>query len=414
MTPPDTGPRAVMTKTSRRDALRPESDVDLFSDEHLSNPYPDYAALREIGAAVYMSRYDVWAVTRYAEARQILSNWRAFTSTQGVSVGKEFVPFFENSALYADPPEHERLRKVLSDRLSTKALATLTTEIQRRADEIVAAQVARGEFDAIADIAQVFPVTLVADLIGLPQQGRDGLLERASAAFNFFGPANSRAMGSMELFQAVYQYVSEYASRDRVTPDGFAMTIYHAVDQGELNEAEALSLMLAYTIAGIDTTVNGLGSAIWLLATHPDQWAQLRARPELADQAFEEVLRIESPITGFVRTARTDCRVGDSDLRAGDRLLILFAAANHDERHWNQPDHFDITRKPGGHLGFGHGLHACAGRGLARLEGRSLLLALARQIESIQASTPVRRLNNVIRGLEHLPVTVTPEVHAAA
>ena len=388
--------------------VRPESDVDPFSDEHLADPYPDYEVLRAIAPAVYLNRYDVWAVTRYAEARQVLSDWETFTSLQGVSVGKEFVPFFENSALYADPPEHQRLRKVLSQRLSTKALSDLAGDIMERAEEIVKAQVARGQFDAITDIAQAFPVILVADLIGLPENGREGLLERASATFNFFGPANSRAMGSMELFHGVYNYVNEYATRDRLTRGGFGMTIYEAVDQGAIDESEALSLLLAYLVAGIDTTVNGLGSAIWLLAMHPDQWQLLREDPSLAGNAFEEVLRIETPITGFVRTARRNCRVGDTDIAEGDRLLILFAAANRDKRHWPDPDRFDITRKPAGHLGFGQGLHVCAGRGLARLEGRALLTALAHQVESITPGTPKRRLNNVIRGLGSLPVSVTP------
>jgi cytochrome P450 len=134
----------------------------------------------------------MWAIGRYAPARRALENWRTFTSTQGVSVGKEFIPFFEGSTLYLDPPDHERLRRVLSERLTTKALSGLVKDVEARADELVTELALRGSFDAVKDLAEVFPVTLVADLIGLPQEGRERLLARASAAFNFFGPANQR------------------------------------------------------------------------------------------------------------------------------------------------------------------------------------------------------------------------------
>jgi cytochrome P450 len=389
-------------------ATVPESDVDLFSDEHLADPYADYARLRDAGPAVYLSRYDMWAIGRYAPARRALENWRTFTSTQGVSVGKEFIPFFEGSTLYLDPPDHERLRRVLSERLTTKALSGLVKDVEARADELVTELALRGSFDAVKDLAEVFPVTLVADLIGLPQEGRERLLARASAAFNFFGPANQRAADSMPLFQEIAEYIGRYATREQLTPRSFGVTIYEAVDAGQISEREGFGLLLAYLIAGIDTTVNAIGSAVWLLASHPYQWQLLHDDPSLGGTAFEEAIRMETPVTGFVRTVVEPVDVDGVPLGAGDRVLILFGSANRDERHWEAPERFDIRREVGGHLGFGYGLHACAGRGFARLEGRAILAALSRHLDALEVGEPTRLLNNAIHGFASLPLTETP------
>ena len=387
----------------------PESDIDLFSDDHLRDPYEDYSRLRDAGPVVYLSRYDMWAISRYDLARRALEDWRTFTSTQGISVAREFVPFFAGSTLYLDPPEHDRLRQVLSERLTTSALRGLVQDVETRADQLVADLARRGSFDAVTDLAEIFPVGLVADLIGLPQEGRERLLARASAAFNFFGPANERANASMPLFQEIAGYIGEYATRDQLSPGSFGLTIYDAVDAGQISQREGFGLLLAYLIAGIDTTVNAVGSAVWLLARHPDQFRRLREDPSLAGGAFEEAIRLETPVIGFARTMAEPVDVDGITLETGDRVLVLYGSANRDERHWEEPEHFDVHRRSGGHLGFGYGLHACAGRGLARLEGRAVLAALARHMVTLEVGEPERRLNNAIRGFGRLPMTVAAE-----
>jgi cytochrome P450 len=166
--------------------------------------------------------------------------------------------------------------------------------------------------------------------------------------------------------------------------------------------------MVAYLVAALDTTVNTLSASIWYLARNPEQWQLLRDDPELAGNAFEEALRIETPLVFFARTARTDTTFDEVTIPAGARVLVMFASANRDERRWQDPDRFDIRRKTTGHLGFGYGIHGCAGQGLARLEGQAILAALARRAKSIEVGEPVREYNNVIRGLKSLPAVVTP------
>ena len=161
--------------------------------------------------------------------------------------------------------------------------------------------------------------------------------------------------------------------------------------------------------AGIDTTVNGLGAAIYCLARFPDEFARLRHDPSLARNAFEEAVRFESPVQTFFRTTTKQVEIGGCGVGEGEKILMFLGAANRDPRRWADPDHYDITRKTSGHVGFGAGIHMCVGQLVARLEGEVMLAALARKVAGIEITGPVkRRYNNTLRGLEHLPITLTP------
>ncbi len=387
----------------------PASDVDLFDDATLEDPYPVYDELRERGAAVWLERHRAWAIPRYAEVRAILRDHETFSSepNPGLEPEQPYMP--RGDVLCTDPPLHEKLRGVLADQLLPRALRGLGERIAAQADELVAGAVSRRSFDAIPEIARCFPVDVVADLVGLGPDRRQDLLEFADAAFNTFGPFNARTQSSLATVTGLLDFMQSAMSRDALTPGSWGAAAYEAADRGEISHEDAARMMGAFVVAGMDTTVNAIGSAIWLLAERPEQFAALRADPSLAKPAFEETLRFESPVILFARGATRDTEIDGTSIAAGDRVVLLFASANRDERRYPQADRFELDRNPLDHVAFGYGIHVCVGAGLARIEGPAVLAALARHVERLELSGPPRRhLNNVIRGLASLPVEVAP------
>ncbi|MBU3067768.1 cytochrome P450 [Nocardia sp. NEAU-G5] len=384
----------------------PHFDVDLFSEEVMAAPYSEFRALRDAGPVVYLDRHDVFAVARYREVRHVLGEWEAFSSVD-ISLNKPFNDYIGEGIIRADPPVHDALRSVLSSRLAPGGVRNLEPEINRRAEEIVDRLLTRGSFDAVADLARRFPVEIVGDLIGLPKSGREPLLELIDANFNCFGPENDRTLAAVPRLAELAEYVMVSANRDVLAEGSMGRAVYDAVDAGRIPAEVAPWLVMTYVTAGMDTTVHALGHLVWLLAEHPDQWNVLRSSPSLVPQAFREVLRYESPVQVFGRTARVDWVAEDVTVPAGARLAVLYGSGNRDERKWSDADRFDVQRSNIDHLAFGYGLHGCAGQALAVLEGEAILRALLAKVARIEAGTPVRHFNNVLRGLESLPVTVT-------
>lgn len=382
------------------------SDIDIFSDEILDEPYAAYQELRAAASAVYLTSCDAYAVSRYDDVHHVLGNDEVFSSAASISVNPDFNRLYQGAVIASDGEDHSRLRAVLSHRLAPRALRGLSGDLQARADAFIAEVLTRSRFDAVTDLAKVFPVTVVADLVGVPQEGREHFLDRADRNFNLFGPDNPRARASLGVHDESFAYVQMIGRPEALTPGSFGSTIHEAILAGTVTEAEGWRLLITYLFAGMDTTINAIGHALWLFARYPDQWTALREDRSLIPNAFEEVLRLESPVQVFTRGVVEDARVGDSFVPAGSRVVTLFGSANRDERRWETPEVFDISRDTSGHLGFGYGRHGCAGQGLARLEAVSLLSALADRVVAFHAEEPVRHLNNAVRGLAHLPVEV--------
>lgn len=384
----------------------PRSDVDLFAEDFMADPYPAFRALRDAGPVVYLDRLDAWAVARYAEARFVLGDWAAFSSDD-VALNPQYNQYVGDGILRANPPLHDQLRNVLAARLAPRALRKLEADIADRATRIVDALVDQGSFDAVVDLARKFPVDVVADLIGLPQEGRERLLELIDANFNCFGPDNERTRQAGPKVAELGAYVMANATPDALAEGSMGRAVFDAVEAGEVDAAAAPWLVMTYVTAGMDTTVHAIAHAIWLLGRHPDQWDALRADTSMIPRAFREVLRYETPVQAFGRTVVNDWDVDGLTVPAGSRLVVLFGSANRDERKWPDADRFDITRDNLDHLAFGYGLHGCAGQALARLEGETLLRVFAQRVSRIELGEPVRHYNNILRGLESLPVTVT-------
>lgn len=388
----------------------PGLDVDPFAIEFFENPYTTQETLREAGPVVHLDKWNVYAVARYAEVHAVLNDPLTFCSSRGVGLSdfakeKPWRP--PSLILEADPPAHTRTRAVLSRVLSPAVMKQIRDRFAAAAEVKIDELLAKGSVDAVSDLAEAYPLSVFPDAVGLRQEGREHLLPYAGVVFNAFGPPNGLRQTAIERSQPHQAYVQEQCQRDNLAPGGFGACIHARVDAGDITAAEAPMLVRSLLSAGIDTTVNGLGAAIYCLARFPEEWARLRNDPSLARNAFEEAVRFESPVQTFFRTTTKDVDIGGHGVGEGEKILMFLGAANRDPRRWADPDRYDITRKTSGHVGFGSGIHMCVGQLVARLEGEAMLAALARKVATIEITGPVkRRYNNTLRGLESLPITL--------
>lgn len=398
--------------TTTVQASIPSLDVDPFSMAFFENPHPTHELLREAGPLVRLEKWNVFAVARYAEVHAVLNDPQTFCSSRGVGLSdfaKETPWRPPSLILEADPPAHTRTRAVLNRVLSPAVMKQLrdrfTAAAEAKADELVA----KGTFDAITDLAEAYPLSVFPDALGLKPEGREHLIPYAGLVFNAFGPPNELRQKAIERSAPHMAYVQEQCQRENLAPGGFGACIHARVDDGEITATEAPLLVRSLLSAGLDTTVNGLGAAIYCLARCPEQWARLRNDVSLTRNAFEEAIRLESPVQTFFRTTTREVDISGFRLAEGEKVLMFLAAANRDPRRWENPDDYDITRRTSGHVGFGGGIHMCVGQLLARLEGEVMLTALARKVSAISITGPEKRLyNNTLRGLTSLPITLTP------
>jgi 4-methoxybenzoate monooxygenase (O-demethylating) len=393
-------------------ATPPELDIDPYSAENLLDPYPMHERVREAGPVVRLKPYGVFACARHGEVHSVLGDWQNFISSAGVGLANfnTETPFRPKSLiLEADPPLHTQTRTVLSRILSPKAVmqirATFAAEAEALIDRCVAQSQTAGEIDGIADLAQLYPLKVFPDAVGLEPGGRENLLIYGDMIFNAMGPRNELLAKSVQKIAAVTQWIMDHCERKNLKPGGFGDQIYQAADAGEITFEQAPILVRSFLSAGVDTTINGLGNALFSLAHHPEQYAKLHADPALARPAFEEALRYESTAQTFFRTTSRDCDIAGVPIPKDQKVLLFLAAANRDPRKWPNADQYDIERRPSGHMAFGSGIHGCVGQAVARLEGEVVLSALAKRVKRIEvAGSHTRRLNNTLRALETLPL----------
>jgi cytochrome P450 len=390
----------------------PALDIDPFCIAFFDDPYPAHAAMRDAGPVVYLPRYDIYAVARYDDVRAMLMDWDNYRSARGVGISdfaKEKPWRLPSLLLETDPPVHERTRRLMDKVLSPAAVRALREPFAVAAEALIDDLLARGSFDAVRDLAEAYPLTVFPDAVGMPPENRRFLLPYGNMVFNSFGPRNGFFEAAVVDAEPVLAWVQDQSRRDALSSTGFGAVIHAAVDEGDFSVAEAEVLVRSLLTAGVDTTVNGLCAAVYCLARFPSAFEQLRADPTLARAAFEEAVRLESPVQTFFRTTAREVTIGKETVPEGSKVLMFLGSANRDPRRWEQADEYEITRRNAGHVGFGAGIHGCVGAVLARLEGELVLGALARKVEAIEiAGEPKRRYNNTLRGMASLPVRLMP------
>jgi cytochrome P450 len=345
----------------------------------------------------------MWAIGRFEEVRAALRDDELFVSGQGVAANPITNVAARKTTLFSDGETHSARRKVLMGSLGAKPLAQVADRLDAEAEGIVGGLVGCGEFDAVRDFSSGLPVRVVADLVGV-RVSTERLLGWGAAAFDILGPLNRRGLRASPGSIGMLAY-SQRLNRSRVVPGSWAASVFDAADRGEIDRTEARNMVIDFIAPSLDTTILASTHMLWLLGENPEAWQRIRRDPELTGAAVVEAVRLASPIRGFTRRVSRDAEVSGAFLAAGDRAVLLFGAANMDERRYPDPGRFDLDRPPGGHLGWGHGPHTCVGIHLAKLEMAALLRALVAQVETIAiAGPPTRIRNNTLQGIGALRV----------
>jgi 4-methoxybenzoate monooxygenase (O-demethylating) len=366
----------------------PEFDTDPFSRESVRNANAVDDRLRELAPVVRLPGENITMLARYENVAAGLKDWKTFSSTSRPwhdpkSVRPELL-------LTDDPPKHTRVRAVVANALTPKALSHMAQDFRRDANSIVQDLRAReGQaIDAVADITQAFVYKVLPDLLGVQQQGREHMSDFGNMVWATMGPMN-------EIFH-------------EAMPGSLGRAMYEAADAGQVSPEEAKLLVGILLSAAADTTVLTLANTIRAFCEFPDQYQLVRKDPSLVKAAFEESLRWDSPSRMAGRIAMRDVEIDGYVIPAGERCGLMFAAANRDPRRWESPEVFDVRRNTTGSLGFGHGVHACVGRVLALLEAEAMLGALVQGVERFEpAGKPEPWMTTIGHGPIRLPIRMT-------
>ncbi len=390
-----TSPIAGSRRAARRDA--PTVDVDLYGPSALVNPQPVYRQIRDAGPVVWLPKHKVWAMGRFEDVRAALRDDVTFRSGRGVAANPVANLLGRKTVLNSDGERHSTRRRILMESLMSRAIRPSLPVLRDEAEATVGRLLQRESFDGIADFASRLPVAAVADLVGV-RVGPQQLLTWGAGTFDILGPVNRRTLDATPTALGLFLYTTRLR-RSRVTPDGWAASVFDAADRGELTRSEARTMVIDFVAPSLDTTILATGQLLWSLGRDPQLYEQLRAEPELIPTAVVEAVRLASPVRGFTRSVAHDTDIGGVRLHAGERVVMLYAAANMDERHFDDPETFSLHRR-GSNLGWGHGMHTCVGMQLSKLEMQTLLQVLISRVSTIEVSDPVPLSNNCLQGFD--------------
>jgi cytochrome P450 len=392
----------------------------------LTDPFPALAAWRESGPVRRVDErlgLPVWVVARYDDVLAALSDPRLSNDPHHARDLTELLrgDFLSRSMIGADPPEHTRLRRLVSKAFTARRVEGLRPRISQLTETLLDRITPRGRAELIGEFALPLPITVIGELLGVPEADRDRfrvwtdeMLDRP------FDPDTDMALVTAAR-QRMYGYLADLVDAKRARPaDDLLTDLVQATDEGErLDPQELLAMTFLLLIAGYVTTVNLIGNGTLALLRSPDQLDRLRADPSRVPQAVEEVLRFDGPVNpGLTRYALEDLEIGGVRIPRGEMVLLAIAAADRDPARFREPDRFDVDSAAPGHLAFGHGVHYCLGAPLARLEGQVAFTALLERLPDLALAVPEDALQwsagGVLRGVRELPVTFTPTAARAA
>ena len=390
-----------------------------FLPEFHADPYPFYARLRT-DDPVHRSPLGFWVLTRYDDVVTVLRDPRfgragfhpMLPAVQTGSANPDPLP---PSMLFQDPPNHTRLRALVSKAFTPRVVEGLRPRIQDIVDRLLDRVAPTGTMDVIEDLAYPLPVTVISEMLGVPATDQPAIRQWSAdlaRGLDAIGPQGDVEVEkrSVEARRALADYFrTQIPERRRQPRQDLLSALLAAEEQGDrLTERELLAMCVLLFVAGHETTVNLIGNGTLALLRQPDELRRLRADPALTPSAVEELLRYDSPVQRTARIPSTDVTIEGHTLPRGTMVVAAIGAANRDPAHFVDPDRLDISRRDNRHVSFGFGIHFCLGAPLARLEGQVALGTLIRRAPHLQqASEELEwRESSTLRGLKSLPVTL--------
>ena len=385
----------------------------------IANPYPTYKELRERDPFHPSPLTKALVVSKYDDVDAVLRNYKVFSNNRGPvgtrnrrNIGEQIENELQPSMLSLDPPDHTRLRGLVSRAFTPRQVAKMEDHIRDTAHALLDEVDGETEFDLMANLAALLPTVVIAEMIGVPTEDRQQFKSWSDRFARVLEPNLTQdelgdVFSAAQLFDEYFKgIVAEHRDEPR---DDLVSRLIEAEEEGDkLTEDEMIVTLRLLLVAGNETTTNLIGNGLKALLENPDQLRLLRERPELIDNAIEELLRYDSPVQVDGRMTLEEFQIDRHTLKPGRPVSLLIGGANRDPEEFSDPEVLDITREDAGNISFGRGIHHCLGAPLARLEGKIAFEALLERFGDIQfgTRTPEYKPNIVLRGLKHLDIRV--------
>ncbi|MEV5433873.1 cytochrome P450 [Streptomyces sp. NPDC052701] len=397
---------------------------DPWDPAFLADPYPAYAELRERGRVHFFEPTHQWLVPHHADVSALLRDRRLgrtylhrfsheeFGRTPPPPEHEPFHTLNDHGMLDLEPPDHTRIRRLVSKAFTPRTVERLRPYVRRLADDLVSRLVAAGGGDLLRDVAEPLPVAVIAEMLGIPESDRAPLRPWSAEICGMYelNPSRETAARAVRASVEFSGYLRELIARRRKEPgDDLISGLIAAHDEDDrLTEQEMVSTCVLLLNAGHEATVNATVNGWWALFRNPDQLAALRADHSLVPTAVEELMRYDTPLQLFERWVLDDVEIDGTVIPRGAEIALLFGSANHDPRVFADPGRLDVARADNPHISFSAGIHYCIGAPLARIELAASMTALLEKAPTLSPVTePERKPNFVIRGLEGLSVEVS-------
>ncbi|PZG96600.1 cytochrome P450 [Streptomyces sp. NTH33] len=396
---------------------------DPWDPAFVADPYPAYAELRARGRVLYYEPSDQWLVPRHADVSALLRDRRLGRTYQHRFTHEEFgrtapppehEPFHvlnDHGMLDLEPPDHTRIRRLVSKAFTPRTVERLKPYVHRLANELVSALVEAGGGDLLTDVAEPLPVAVIAEMLGIPEADRAPLRPWSADICGMYelNPSEEAAEKAVRASVEFSDYLRELIAERRKEPgEDLISGLIAAHDEDDrLTEQEMISTAVLLLNAGHEATVNATVNGWWALFRNPDQLAALRADHSLVPSAIEELMRYDTPLQLFERWVLDEIEIDGTTIPRGAEIAMLFGSANHDPAVFTDPARLDLTRRDNPHISFSAGIHYCIGAPLARIELAASMTALLERAPTLAlAAEPRRKPNFVIRGLEGVSVVV--------